>query len=259
MVSTVRSRPNHYEVLGLTPAASSDGIEQAFAKELLRPRPFGSLAEVTIAYETLRDRIKREAYDISIGVKPKPASPSPDGPPEWAPFLIGASAKPVVRHAINPLPRILQQADARPRPESGEAPAAEPKMPPFVAAPRPEPFNPDSREVQPKPTAEEPRPEAVAKPVLEPQTGGDRLHFAELGRFRFDGVALSQWKLPALAAGAMILAVGVGAWTGLESGNDNELVQPTQAVTLKVPQARRAFGFHSLGTYRRSEHGRGAA
>ena len=72
MVSTVRSRPNHYEVLGLTPAASSDGIEQAFAKELLRPRPFGSLAEVTIAYETLRDRIKREAYDISIGVKPKP-------------------------------------------------------------------------------------------------------------------------------------------------------------------------------------------
>ena len=63
----------------------------------------------------------------------------------------------------------------------------------------------------------------MAKPVLEPQTGGDRLHFAESGRFRFDGVALSRWKLPALAAGAIILAVGVGAWTGLESGNDDRV------------------------------------
>ena len=129
LVSTVRSRPTHYEVLGLTPAASSNGIEQAFAKELLRPRPFGSLAEVTIAYETLRDGREREAYDTRFGVKAKPASPSPDAPPEWAPFLIGASAKPVVRHAINPLPRILQQADARPLRESAEAPAAEPEIP----------------------------------------------------------------------------------------------------------------------------------
>ena len=78
MSSTVKSRPNHYEVLGLTPAATGDEIAQAFARELglLRPRPFGSLAEVTVAYETLRDRIKREAYDISLGLKPKPPGPS---------------------------------------------------------------------------------------------------------------------------------------------------------------------------------------
>ena len=74
MGSTVKLRPNHYEVLGLTPGASSDEIARAFAKELsdLRPRPFGSLAEVTVAFETLRDRSKREAYDISLGLKPKP-------------------------------------------------------------------------------------------------------------------------------------------------------------------------------------------
>ena len=99
----------------------------------------------------------------------------------------------------------------------------------------------------------------MAKPVPETQTGGDRLHFAESGRFRFDGVALSQWKLPALAAGAMILAVGVGAWTGLESGNDNESVQPTQAVTLKIPQPDALSAFTALEPTRRSEHGRGAA
>ena len=62
MNSTVKSRPNHYEVLGLTPGASSEEIAQAFAKELSdrRPRAFGSLPNVTVAYESLRDRIKRE-------------------------------------------------------------------------------------------------------------------------------------------------------------------------------------------------------
>ena len=99
MGSTVKSRPNHYEVLGLTPAASSEEIAQAFAEQLdpLRPRAFGSLAEVTIAFETLRDRARREAYDIAFGLKPKPTPPSPEVPAEWAPFLIRASARPVAR------------------------------------------------------------------------------------------------------------------------------------------------------------------
>ena len=79
MGSTVKSRPNHYEVLGLTPAATVDEIAQAFAKQLdpLSPRAFGGLAEVTVAYETLRDQIKRDAYDVSLGLKPKPTSPAP--------------------------------------------------------------------------------------------------------------------------------------------------------------------------------------
>ena len=93
MGSTVKLRPNHYEVLGLTPGASGDEIAQAFAKALsdLRPRPFGSLAEVTVAYEILRDRSKREAYDISLGLKPKPKPPAP--PP------VGAAGVGVIRDA----------------------------------------------------------------------------------------------------------------------------------------------------------------
>ena len=238
MGSTVKSRPNHYEVLGLTPAASSEEIAQAFAEQLdpLRPRAFGSLAEVTIAFETLRDRAKREAYDIASGLKPEPTPPLPEVPAEWAPFLIRASARPAVLHSPVQKPRPEPQPEPTPLPE----PPAESKISPFVAARR-EPIRLPTHEVhlnQP-PAEEEPRrPEARAKPAFEPQTGGDRLHFAEVGRFRIEGDAPFQWKLPALAAGAMIFAVGIGAWTGLESGNDNEQLQSEQAATLKIPPAR---------------------
>lgn len=238
MGSTVKSRPNHYEVLGLTPAASSEEIAQAFAEQLdpLRPRAFGSLAEVTIAFETLRDRARREAYDIAFGLKPKPTPPSPEVPAEWAPFLIRASARPAARPAAVPVPPPAPKVEAGPQAE----PAAEPAISPFVAARR-EPIRLPTHELHldAVPTADEPRrPDATARPAFEPQPGGDRLHFAEAGRFRIEGDAPFQWKLPALAAGAMIFAVGLGAWTGLEAGNDNEQVQSEQAATLKIPPAR---------------------
>src|SRR6186997_537147 len=78
MDSLVKSRPNHYELLGLTPAATDEDIRRAFAREIspLRPRPFGSLAQLGVAHETLRDPVKRRAYDISIGL-PEPAKPAP--------------------------------------------------------------------------------------------------------------------------------------------------------------------------------------
>src|SRR3954468_13462151 len=70
MVDTVKSRPNFYEVLGLKPTASGDEIAQAFAREIsgFRPRPIGGLAEVTVAYKTLRDPARRRAYDASLGL-----------------------------------------------------------------------------------------------------------------------------------------------------------------------------------------------
>ena len=238
MGSTVKSRPDHYEVLGLTPAASSEEIAQAFAEQLdpLRPRAFGSLAAATIAFETLRDRARREAYDIAFGLKPDPTPPSPEVPAEWAPFLIRASARPVVPPTPVPVPPPASQAEATPLPE----PPAESKISPFEAARR-EPIRLPTHEVNldPFPITEEPRrPDASARPASEPKTGGDRLHFAEAGRFRIEGDAPFQWKLPALAAGAMILAVGIGAWTGLESGNDSEEAQSAQAATLRIPPAR---------------------
>lgn len=238
MSSTVKSRPNHYEVLGLTPGASRHEIAQAFAKELSdsRPRAFGSLAEVTVAYETLRDRIKREAYDISLGLKPKEPAPLPPPPAEWRPFAMRASPKPAPRPAEELLSRLAPMADAPPRPE----PAAELKLPPMAAASRPEPIDPKPHEPFSKPTPpveELHRPE-VARPRPELPNGEGHLHFAEAGRFKIDAEALFRWKSPALGAGLLIAAVAVGAWTGLKAGNDNEQAQTENSVTLKVPAAK---------------------
>lgn len=121
MDSTVKLRPNHYELLGLTPSATGEEIAQAFAKELglLRPRAFGSLAEVTVAYETLRDPIKRKAYDQSIGIKAD-VEPQPRPALSLAGRLEGAALgtpppKPVVQLKSPPPPP--PGASARPRPE----------------------------------------------------------------------------------------------------------------------------------------------
>src|SRR6476646_6096676 len=78
MATEVKSRPNHYEVLGLTPGASNAEIGEAFAREIIlsRMRAFGGTAHVSIAYETLRDPAKRKAYDESIGIRREPPQPA---------------------------------------------------------------------------------------------------------------------------------------------------------------------------------------
>ena len=75
MVATVRSRLNHYETLGISPTATGDEIARAFAREgsMFRPHAFGGLTEVCMAFETLRDPVKRRAYDASIGIKRDPS------------------------------------------------------------------------------------------------------------------------------------------------------------------------------------------
>ena len=74
MVSSVRSRPNHYEVLGLSPAASQDEIAGAFAKAMgmFGTRPVALAAQLSAAFETLRNPAKRRAYDSALGLRPEP-------------------------------------------------------------------------------------------------------------------------------------------------------------------------------------------
>jgi hypothetical protein len=203
MVETVSLRPNHYELLGLTPAASGAEIAQAFARELglLPMRPFGSLAQVSLAYETLRDPIKRVAYDASLRPKPEPKPSHPlIGRLEGAPFVGVAPAKEVAQPIT-------------PRPE----PLVEPRTAPSAS------------ELLRKP------PKPVARDIDPPQATHRPLHHDALERFDQSEKASIDWRLPALAGGALMLAVVLGAWTGWEAGNDNEQAQPEASAMLKTP------------------------
>src|SRR4029453_4089798 len=73
MDSPVKSRRTHYDNLGLTPAATPDEIAEAFGKlihiRITSPEEAVEHANrIYIAYETLRDPIKRRAYDAAIGL-----------------------------------------------------------------------------------------------------------------------------------------------------------------------------------------------
>jgi len=135
MTSAVTSRPTHYATLGLEPGATEDQIQRAFAREMsaIRPRAFGGIAEVSIAYEVLRDPVRRKAYDESIGIAPKPKAPAKV---QWqaSPYLLRASARP------SPLPEAVPQPRPDPTPppprKAEVAPRAD--IPAFVH-PRPAP------------------------------------------------------------------------------------------------------------------------
>ena len=109
MVETVTARASHYDVLGVEPNASSDEIARAFAREMGRPRAFGGIADVSIAYEVLRNPDRREAYDDAIGIARK-AEPEPEPEPFRRPLAL--HARPQFIAASAPLPK----ADAKAEP-----------------------------------------------------------------------------------------------------------------------------------------------
>lgn len=225
MVSTVKSRPNHYEMLGLAPAASSDEIARAFTREIAKPRAFGGIAHISIAYETLRDPAKRRAYDESLGLGPKP-EPEPE-----------------LRHlAAYRLRPVETRVSALP----WTAPPAEPRTGSFIAASLRAPVEPEPHLETVAPT----RPQAEP-PLSVPAIEADRKFEPEpappIRRVEPASAALEaderplDWKRAAVAAGALVAAVGLfGAWAGWEAGNDIDPEQPPteRAVTAALPPAK---------------------
>ena len=245
MVSTVKARPNHYEILGVTPAATHDEIRRAFAREIsaLRPRAFGGVGEVSIAFETLRDPARRKAYDASIGIRPEPkpgpASIAGVGAAQFIGATLGARLERLASDDFGP--------GGRPAAPTPAARVSEPRTASFIAsslrsppeaAPKPSPPEARTEPVAPlraPPLVQRSQPEAErrAPPALKPQPAvrapeQDFLHVEE-GAF--------DWKRPAAIAGGMVLAVGLlGAWAGWEAGNDMQPdALPKRTVTQKLP------------------------
>jgi hypothetical protein len=202
MLSTITSKPNHYERLGLPPSASDQDIAQAFAREIspLRPRSVADMAQITLAYETLRNPIKRRAYDASLLPEPEPA---PEPLPEPAPSLwpAGRDGWPFIASA-----RIgsaeLPAIDTLPRP-----------------TPRPEPFVvPARRESVPRPDDDRSL-QALFEDRYRLVDGGPR-----------------EWKRPAAIVGGMFLTVGlVGAGLGWYASRD---IEPARAEAATPAVAR---------------------
>jgi hypothetical protein len=214
MSSTVKSRPNYYELLGLVPSAGADEIGRAFARELglFRPRPFGGVAEMGLAYQTLRDPAKRRAYDESIGLRREPPPPSPP-------------SRPYITNAIFVRPPAVR---------AGVAPKPEPHT---VATPPPQPINPEPSLTVPQMVAQAAFAEPAAPADAEPARPLPRVAMRLSETFGAEDEPVSLNRTIAIA-GSLILAVGIiGAWAGSEAGQDAQEVKPKAAVTMRVPTA----------------------
>lgn len=209
--STVRQKPNYYEMLGLTPTAASDEIAKAFAKatSVFRPHVFGAITEACIAYETLRNPAKRRAYDASLGLRPEPRLPISSTRPQEAPSSPNpVSPYPVERSAVGVAAR--QPSNPNPRDSFPSA------------VPKPELLD---------------RPEIAAKPRLEPQIGGEVSRHLALEQHLGVEVSPIDWKRTGMAAGAVAgAACFLGALGGWWSSSDiDEPQQPQDAVSVPLP------------------------
>jgi hypothetical protein len=240
MVSAVKSRANHYEVLGLKPTASDEEIKQAFATKMLSSHSMSELAEIGVAFDTLRDPAKRRAYDDSIGIGRKTARVSPT--PQWTggAFLIRAAAHP----ALDLQRRLEQPPKTPPQPE----PAPEPKVAAIAASLRElakpgvydAPLIPAERagSEQPVERTEPTKPKSHDRlePVIEHILAVGR---AEKERLRSSERRSPDWKRAAIAGGALLVGAGIfGTLAGLTVADNETPAQAEPGISATLPPAR---------------------
>lgn len=247
MVNSVKSRPNHYETLGLEPSASADEIRAAFARKmsLFQADPLGAAAQICIAYETLRDPSKRREYDRSLGLTPERSARLPQwtyaaAQPRWQPF-IGSAEKHFAWGPARDAPGALEpHVTAAPEPKA----PVDPRLAAIAASIR-ELARPAAPEVPPMPKLQralsrqpEPRPAIGVEELIEQirTTGVAEKHGlrgAEHGSF--------DWKRPVLTLGGLVVGAGIfGAITGL-SLKGEEVPTPAEAA---APDMHRAAAPH---------------
>ncbi|HVI05949.1 MAG TPA: hypothetical protein VM711_07645 [Sphingomicrobium sp.] len=215
MDNSVRSRPVHYETLGLTPEATHDEIRQSFAKKMSECRwdLTDAPAQICIAYETLGNRFKRVDYDRSHGLEPKPQprlSTMTVTQQRWVPFIASVPT--------NALGQAAQEASAKSRLTS--------------------PHDPEAL--------------AASKPRALVAASLDEL--ANRAGSRESEERLHSWKRPALALGGLVLAAGlIGGFAGLSLKDDEGSTpsEPPAAVAAPAhkPQPKAAAPLtHPLAT-----------
>lgn len=251
MVSAVQSRPNYYELLGLTPTATDDEITRAFGKAMgmFGFHPIGLAAQLSAAFETLRNPAKRLDYDRSLGLakapKPRPQPWAVAAQPGGTPFFGLAPSPAAARRQPEPSP--ARRVDPLHRP----AKPSEPRVAPFIAAALREPAKP-----APPPQPEPMRPpEATPESSIEPRIERNIEDILAAARATIPNDSEDRpvdWRRPAVVAGAVILAVGlVGGLAGISAGGDAADSQQKEAgVTVAVPAAKAAMPLESSGSGR---------
>ena len=141
MFGSVRTGPGHYEILGLTPSATRDDIEKAFATRMKMRITNPEEADdyrlrLRAAYKTLHDPFWRRIYDAELGLasksRPEPAKnhgPQSVAEHRVAPFIAAALRQPSgqTEHPTSPDFILL------PDPEEAAESAVEESPEPFIA------------------------------------------------------------------------------------------------------------------------------
>ena len=229
MVGTVSVQPTHYAVLGLNPGASTAEIAAAFERELRRPRRFGDLADISAAFETLRDPIRREAYDAALGLTQK-WQPKPTSGAVRAAFLCPASGDPLERGALALFP--LAESAPQRQPDPAPQPVlAEPAPTPVsgAATPRVDDWSPTQPVVPLTLVSAEPPPSVELEDI---ERTGELVNGS------------NAWRRPAVALGGLVAGVVLlGAWAGWEAGNDGEQqLRATVKMPLSTPEPQASSG-----------------
>ena len=180
MTSSVRPRPNYYDLLGLSPAATAEEIAKAFAKGMgmFGAHPAGTAAQLSIAFETLRNPAKRRAYDESMGLRREPPKPQ-----QWTMALPRQTTRGFVASAPGP----------------AETAASE-RLERLAKLAQPQPF----AEAVPPPRRPEP-------PVMPGRASRQPLPNLLPG----EDMPLVEWKRPLLTLTGLFVAAGlIGALAG---------------------------------------------
>lgn len=258
MDQNVTTRPNYYQMLGLEPAASAAEIERAFAQQVsaFTPRAFGSVALLSIAFETLHDPAKRRAYDQSIGLPP---------PPPLRTLAVRASGTLSFIGSGETASRLAHLAPIAPRPDPVAEPAPETPAPPLDAI-EAEALAEEARrearigaflaesqriaDVQPLAARDEEKAAPLPEPAEDTRPMARPLITAPVATMTFDpdayadtGVGTKNLRIIALGAGAMVVVAALlGAWAGLDANDRTAVAVPDTAprVNVTLPPAEAA-------------------